>query len=870
MKKNVKPPWLAKWLLYKLKNYQENYSIVGDLEEAFNEISARNGYFRAACWYRFQCTHSVYRYFLLTLYWSIAMFKNYLKLAFRNLARHKTYTAINILGLSIGLAFCILTYLYVTDELSYDRFHKNADSIYSVVYTDHHLERTSRSTTFPMGPAMEEFFPEIKYSIRLYGKDAAIRYNEKIFKETMELTDPEFFKVFSFPLIEGNPETVLQSNSSVVLTRSTVLKYFGDKDPLGKTVTMIFGEKQKEFTVTGVSEDAPANSTIKFDFLINVENIIFIRGQNALTDWNRIMPKTYIRMNEGVTTENTENRFPAFVRNYFSRILESRQKSGRWDGKGETISFSLQSIKDMHLDSSITGGNDIKNSYILASIALLVLIIASINFMNLSIGKASGRAVEIGMRKVLGAERRQLVRQFWSESLLMVFIALIFGLLFASFLLPVFNNLANKNLELQSIADIPNLSAYILLMIIAGVLSGSFPALIMSGFQPIDVLKGKIKVSGRNFFTRSLVIVQFSVSVFLIVSTLIMTGQINFMNKQGLGFNQDGIVVIETQEREVRKSESIVDIFKELPDKYELIKNVTGCQSSFNRGGLGYSGTDVNGENVFINYNRIHYDYLNTMEMKLIEGRDFSREFSGDKEAVIINQTLVKKLELDNPVGKTLRLGGFSPLQIIGIVEDYNFRSLKYEIEPAVLVMDPSEYLSFILVRISQENIYETVGILEKTWKEVQPDKSFEFSFLDEDIERVYNKQKKWNMIVRYSSFFALLITCMGIFGLTSIIINRRVKEIGIRKVLGATVPRITKLIIKDFIILVIFANIITWPLSYYFMNNWLQGFAYRVTPGLLSFAFAGILTLFIALISVIYQSVRAATANPVESLRYE
>lgn len=727
--------------------YQERFAIAGDLEEVFHEIGRESGYSKARRWYWRQCVNSFPEYLLYLLSWGIVLFRNYLKTALRNIARQKTHSLVNILGLSLALASCILIYLFIADELSYDRFHEKADAIYAVVCRNEFHDESVVVGTAAMGPVMEEYFPEIEHAVRMNTMNqATVRYKDKIFNEYPVFTDPTFFNVFSFPLIYGDPETVLLSKNSVVLTRKAAHKYFGNARPIGRTLAMIFGELKKEFIVSGISQDVPENSTIEFDILLNVNNLSDIRGPDYLTGWGWFDTEIYVLLRESSTPDKINRRFPLFVKQYFQKTLEQMRSSGSWKGEGDVISFSLQNIKSLHLNTVLrgVGAADIKRSAILAGIAFLILSIACINFINLSIGRASGRAREIGMRKILGAYRKQLIHQFWTESLVLTFLAMLAGLLIAFLFLPVFNQFAVKNLNMDSFLKTINLLVFSIILITVGTVSGSFPALVMSGFHPVEILKGKLKIGRKTLLTKSLIVVQFSLSIFLMIATLTMARQIKSMQQKGLGF---------------------------------------------------------------------------------------------DKE---------------------------------GVVEDYHFRSLQHEIKPIILHIDPSYTVSNLLVRISLENTSETIKLLEETWKEIQPDKPFLFSFVDEEIEAAYKRQKRWSAIVRHSSILAVLITCMGIFALTSLTISRRVKEIGIRKVLGAGIIQIANMIYKEFILLVVIANVIAWPAAYYVMRRWLQGFAYRVAmdPGL--FFLAGFLTLIVTLATVSYLAVKAALANPVDSLRTE
>jgi len=528
--------------------------------------------------------------------------------------------------------------------------------------------------------------------------------------------------------------------------------------------------------------------------------------------------------------------------------------------------------RDIHLNSSNIYGlprSDIRKSYILAAIALLILLIAVINFINMSIGKASLRAREISVRKMLGAGRKQLIHQFWIESVCTALISIVLGLFIAVLILPVFNTLSIKNLTVNSLFHLNSIVVFLLLIVSVGILAGSFPALVMANFNLTDVLKGKFKLRRKNLFTKILITLQFSISIFLLVASIIMARQIRFLKNYDLGFDKDGILIVDLQERHNKRSQELFKLFKESIQSHTAVKSVSGCMNSPNRTDL-YGMIDNQGKKIYVYCNRVHYDYLKTMKMNLIEGRDFSSAFSNDISSVIVNQKLVDELGLEEPIGKTIKIGPEPPVTIIGVVKNFHYSSLKEEVAPAALNMDPTSGLFYAVVRISAANITETITYLRERWEEIQSVRPFEYSFLDDDIQLFYADENRWNTIVGYSSFFTILIACMGVFGLTLITVNNRVKEIGIRKILGASILSILKLVTSEFVILVLIANIIVWPLAWAVMNKWLQNFASRVDFGVWPLLIPGIITALIALLTSCGYSLKAALANPVDSLRYE
>jgi len=499
----------------------------------------------------------------------------------------------------------------------------------------------------------------------------------------------------------------------------------------------------------------------------------------------------------------------------------------------------------------------------------LILLIAVINFINMSIGRASLRAREVSVRKMLGAGRKQLVHQFWIESVCTALISIVLGLCIAVLMLPVFNTLSIKNLTVYSLFHLNNIVVFLLLIVAVGILAGSFPALVMANFNLTDVLRGKFKLRRKNLFTKILIILQFSISIFLLVASIIMSRQIRFLKNYDLGFDKEGILIVDLQERHNTRSQELFKLFKESIQSHTAVKSVSGCMSSPNRTDV-YGMIDNQGKKIYVYCNRVHYDYLRTMKINLTKGRDFSSEFSTDISSVVVNQKLVDELGLEQPIGKTIKIGPEPPLTIIGVVKDFHYESLKQEVQPAALNMDPTSGLSYAVVRISASNITETITYLRERWEEIQSVRPFEYSFLDDDIQLFYADENRWNAIVGYSSFFTILIACMGVFGLTLITVNNRVKEIGIRKILGASLVSILKLVTSEFVKLVLIANIIVWPLAWAVMNKWLQNFAFRVDFGVWPLLVPGIITALIALLTSCGYSLKAALGNPADSLRYE
>ena len=800
------------------------------------------------------------------------MLKNYIKITLRNLAKKKIYSAINILGLAVGLAGAILTFLFVQNELSYDRFHENRENLYRL-YTIWHkkdgsVEKTFRGVTMPMGPAVEEYFPEIKHSIRVENEYATVKTKDNLYNEKITIVDEPFFQAFSFPLIIGNPSSVFSQDYSLVLTENYARKYFGETNPIGQTLTLIYGQDQSEFTVTGVAVQPPSNSTITFDMLIDIESANRLNMNTMwLDNWGGFGWQNYVLLQTGSTVDSLLQRFPGFTSQYYASFIQKYRSRENWKTKSSPISFGLQPLSRVHLDPYVKGSLNLSAVFILSGIAFIILFIASINFMNLSIGCASTRSLEVGVRKVLGAERRQLIHQFWGEFLVITGIALIAGLFLTELMLPVFNRLSGKSLSLIKIFQSGHFLILLFLFIVVGIASGSYPALIMSRFQPVDIFRGKLRLRGKNPMTRALVVVQFALSVFLIISTIIMGRQIHFMLTADPGFDKAGVVVVRIQEPEAEASNTTLKLFRERLSHQPNIVSISGTAAAI--GNVATYPIKKGGREIDVYQNRVDYDFFKTMGIDVIQGRTFSPEFATDTDGAVVNEKLIKELEIEDPIGKPLK-GYYIPLTIIGVVRDYITEDFRHSILPALHHIKPTWRVRYMLVRIQAQNISGTLSLLERTWRDIQPEKPFLYSFLDESLKGMYKEERRWGAIVGYSSGLAILIACMGIFGLTSITVNRRTKEIGIRKVLGANVPQIIQTLTMEFILLVGIANIIGWPVAYLAMKTLLDNYYFRIPLGPQYFVLAGVLSFSIALLTTAFLAVRAAVANPVDSLRYE
>ncbi|MCI0692120.1 ABC transporter permease [candidate division KSB1 bacterium] len=805
------------------------------------------------------------------------MFKNYLKIALRNLLRHKIHTLINIAGLAVGIACCILILLFVRNEITYDRFHEKADQIYRVYKFEKRTDGDHRLASLPppLALALTEEFPEIERTVRFFlpfnEATKPVRYGDNWLEEKVHFADADFFAVFTFPLLKGNPATALRDPDAVVLGENFAATCFGNDDPIGKRITIRLGGSDQDFIVTGVAKNMPENSSVKFAILLNYQKVkdelrgFF--GENVLTSWNNFT-EIYVQISEQAQAAALQARLAPIVEKHRGNLVQS----WRLANVPEAFQLHLQPLTDIHLDPTIQGGivpaSNPAYSYILSGFALLLLLLACVNFMTLAVGRSISRAREVGMRKVLGAARIQLMRQFWGEALLLSFLSLLLGWGLAELLLPVFNELAEKNLAIDFFANWNMLPTLIGLMLVTGLTAGSYPAVVLSQFHPVDVLKGALKLGGKNRLTQTLVVLQFALCIALIISTLVMFRQLHYVRTKDLGFNKEQVVIIPTHTQGADGANLLALYKNELATDNRII-NVTGSDGLFARTSLSLSVHTAD-KNFEIATYRADENYLATLGIELAEGRNFSRKITTDaEEAVLINESLVKALGWDAAIGKEVPVG-FPSKTVIGVMKDFHFDELHHEIQPLLLNMHPGRPIQFILARISPVDISGTLGLLRQAWQKLAPNSPFTYSFLDEEVGRHYKTEVRWEKTVNHASVLSIFISGLGLFGLTAVAVTKRTKEIGIRKVMGATAARIALLISGEFLALVFIAFIVAAPIAYWAMNRWLQDFAYRIDISWWVFILAGGLALVVVLLTVSTQAIKAALANPVEALRYE
>ncbi len=802
------------------------------------------------------------------------MLRNYVRIALRNLSKQRLYSFINIFGLAVAIAFCLLIMLFVRDEVTHDSFHEKADRLYRVnILTKNDEGRLSSSTLCPppLGPAFQEEFPELAHMSRFIKRGDVVNYEGQSSRESIALADPDFFNMFSFKLERGDPQTVLINRDSVVLREEIARRYFGDENPIGKVLSIKMGSRFFDFAVSAVVQNIPQNSSITFDFLVPYDRVRDYIPERYLNQWTGFTTSTFIELQRDFPAAELESKFPSFVRKHLGEVIEKHA-----GGDLSTFQIELQPLQKIYLStegrSYYTASSNLLYSYILSGIALLILVIAAINYMNLAIARYTTRLREIGMRKVLGAGRKNLMHQFFGESIFFSFLSLCMGIAFAELFLPTFNNFVGKKLAVGYFSHWTTMASVIGLMVIVGLISGSYPALFLSRFRAAEVLRNRLSVGGKSRFSRWLVVVQFTLSVFLIVSTIIMSHQLTYMKKKNLGIQGEQVVVISTQGSP--KGTQLVDRFRNALTSYKNVLSVSGsCMALGNDGTYVESVVRDQRSKTMAHYFFIQYDFLETIGVGVVEGRDFSKTYTSDpQESVIVNESLVKEMGWDSAPGKQIRtfMGRKEPLTVIGVVKDFHFESMHSQIKPAIFYIEPRNQLEFIYAKISPNNIPGTLLLLQRTWKQAAPNLPFMYSFLDEEFNKLYMAEERWSSIVAYASIFAIVISCLGLFGLSALAIARRTKEIGIRKVLGASVTGLTRMVTMDFLKLVILANLIAWPLVYYAMNRWLQNFAYKIDVKIWIFLLSAALSGGVAVLTLSYQAIKAAFADPVESLRYE
>ncbi|HZX09675.1 MAG TPA: ABC transporter permease [Acidobacteriota bacterium] len=788
------------------------------------------------------------------------MIKNYLLMAFRNLKKYKVYSLINILGLAVGLSAFVLILLYLQFELSYDKFHQNADQIYRVGIKSYQEGKYANDTyifTPPIGEDMKEEFPEVIEFVRMSTqRPAYLNINKEAFKVTdMRYVSDKMFEMFSFNLISGDPETALLDPFSMVLTQETAERLFGSEDPVGKTIQI---GPNNLYKVTGVAKSPPENSSIQFNTLISFSTLYKL--PNLHLGWNGGNQYiTYVKLQEGVSPEQVEKKLPDFM----WRHINERIAAYGW--KNEAY---FQPLKKIHFYFDPGSKVSLINFYTFTVVAVFILLIACINFVNLTTARAARRAREVGLRKVVGANRGNLIRQFLGESVFLTALAFLLGASLVSLFTPIYSQLLNKDLNILSMINPLSVLGLIALILIVGVAAGIYPAFFLSSFQPAKTLKGEVEKGGMGRkFRDFLVVFQFAISITLIICTFLIQNQIRFIKKAELGYEKENMLVINLPGEELRTQT------EEMREKLLSIPGVTHVSASSDVPHRGFTrnGYVPEGYTSSLMFHALDIDehFLDTYEIEVIKGRNFNKEFSTDKEAYLINETLAKQLGWENPVGKTISRNG--EWKVIGVVKDFQFSTLHYDVGPLIITSNPwGNRFDYLSVKLSSANLPGTLKEIKKVYKEFSPLLPFEYFFLDEAFDRLYKSEERFQRIFLYFSVLAICIALLGLFSLSAYTAQQKSKEIGIRKVLGATVPDILAMFVKNMAVLILIANVIAWPLAYFVIQKWLQNYAYRNELSLWVFVLAFLGSLAAALVTISFQSFRAAFKNPADVLRAE
>ncbi len=865
------PPPIAAWLLDRLVSSDIRYAALGDFEEIYAGLAEARGVAVARRWYWAQVVRSLLPFLLDSIRWSFIMLANYVKIALRNLQRHKSYATINIAGLAVGLACCLLIALYVRDELRVDGYHENADRIARVTF-DFQTPNVTRALAMvgpPVGPALKAEFPEVVEAVRfLEGSFLFQRQDDPSvqFQEDNGLyADASALDVFSFRLYRGDPKTALAAPFSVILAKTTARRYFGDEDPIGQTLM----REGRAYTVTGLLHDVPAASHFTFDLLVSLSTLD-TQAPDFMAEWWALVVNTYVLLDRPEAAAALDAKLPGYL---------ERQLGEQMNEEGYSYTLATEPLAGIYLHtrhhSSLARRGNAATLYLFAGIALFILLIACINFTNLTTARAAERAKEVGVRKVVGAQRGQLATQFFGESLLMAFGAMGLALLTAALVLPAFNTFSGKTLSLGVFMNPLFLLILFGIAGVVGVLAGGYPALVLSRFRPIAVLRGSLRATRHgNVLRKSLVVFQFGLSIALVVGTAVVFSQLDYMRTAHLGFDEEHMLTINFHADSTvqQQAEVVKQAFLQRADVVAV--SVSGDIPGTGNMHASVTVEDSEGamQSMPWRYVAADFDFIDNYGIEMVAGRAFSRDFPTDSsEAMIVNEAALKNLgyaSAEQALGASFDQFGRQG-EIIGVARDFHLKSLQEEVEPVYVLLNPGRYRYFSL-RLNTDNLAQTMAGLEALWGRLAPHRPFAYSFLDESLERQYRAEEQFGQVVGLFALLAIFIACLGLFGLASLTTRQRTKEIGLRKVLGAPVSSIVLLLTKEFVRLVVVAFVVAAPLIYLAMDRWLENFAYRTEIAWWIFLAAGLAALGIAWLTVSFQAIRAALSNPVAALQVE
>ncbi|GAB3951467.1 ABC transporter permease [Spirosoma harenae] len=807
-----------------------------------------------------------------------AMLSNYLKIAFRTLWRSKGYTAINVLGLSVAFCVCTFLFLMVYRQLSYDSFHEDIDRIYQVYRFVNHPDKVEKSGGMPMPltPALKADYPEVEAATRLLSGGSLMEYKGKFVEKSVRFVDADFLKVFSFPMLQGNRTSALGDLSNIILSESTAKAIFGTEDPIGKPLQLGNLGNQKQYIVTGVLADAPDNSTVHYDALARVENTPTYRDSKS--QWDAYSHNVFIKVAPNVEQATLENRLKGFSEKYFSADLEKLKKDGaKPDERGDLMAIRLQKFAKVHFDTAISGGSStpVAVVYALLAIAFFILLIACINFINLSIARSFTRAREVGVRKSLGALKKQLFVQIWSESAIICLIGFVLGSVMAYWLVPAFNAQFRANIALSTILQPGVIVGILLMFALVTLIAGGYPSWQMARFNAVEVLKGKIAMKRPGFLRNSLIVTQFTISCLLTCCTIFAIQQVGYLRTRPLGFEKEQVISIPVGNK--YSGRQLLQRMRNKLANDPSVVSITGSGVNLGRGKDGSVSRSMLGftykdKEIHTDWLLVDYDYLKTLNIKLLSGREFSPAYPSDSlDRVIITESMAKQLGEKDPVGRFFQTDtAGTKIQIIGLIPDYHLYSLQQEKKPITMHLSSSEEIGYIFIRVTPQSLLTSMDKLKTIWAEIAPGAEFIGTFLDANIDALYRNEEAMSQVFSFAAGIAILLSCMGLFAIALMTIEQRTKEIGVRKVLGASIPGIILLLSRDFVKLVLIALAIATPLTWFLMTQWLASYAYKIDLSVWVFALVGFGAVLIAMATVSFHSIKAALVNPVKSLRAE
>lgn len=864
------PPPLAAAILKKILNGNFSSSAMGDFNEQYDWICRERGNCVAWIWYWMQIFQILPPFLSSNIRWRFTLLKNNLKTALRILGKQKLFSFINIMGLAVGLTACMMIYMWIQDEISYDSFHRKGKRIFRVEqhYSQHEFSGKSAITSPGFGPALVREYPEIKKYTRFWKRTLPVRDTNNIFhQDLLVAADSDVFTMFDFHLEKGDPQTALTEPNTVVLTRERARKYLGIDDVMGKTISIKHGRTPKDFTITGIMAEVPGNSHMQFDILFSMSTY---RGEKGFLEaFGGNFLYTFVLLEEGASVERLTEKLPAFVRKY--KTADFKKLLGPHKNINDMLTLKLVPIGDIHLNPAESFEFEPQGSmasiYVFSSIAILILLIACINFINLSTARAAKRAKEIGMRKTLGAHRKQLVGQILTESVLTALFSLVIALFLFAISIRFFNTVTGKVMAWHQLFQHQNWIMLLGIVSATGLISGLFPAIFLAAFKPINVLKKtSTRTAGISGLRKGMAVIQFVISISLIIGTLIIFKQISFIRNKPLGFHKENVMVIRGGGNVIRDG---IESFRNQLQQYPQITSV--AVSSSIPGSVMFSDTrftrNDNNKTFGLIYTTVDYDFIDTYGLEILHGSKFSKSFGTHKQGVIIlNEAAAAKIGYSpaEAIGKKL-----SNNEIVGVVRNFHFKSLHNKIQPLLLILYP-RFTQEISVRLAGHETAQTIGFIKKTWETTYPGRLFQFKFVDEQVNMHYQSDQRTGTLVTIFSILSIFVACLGLFGLAAFALEERKREIGIRKVLGARISTLVFSLGWEFSIWILAANILAWPLAYFLMNRWLQNFAYRISIHVDVFVISALAAFIIAAATVSCQSVRAASVNPVETLRNE